>query len=226
MALYPVAGCKFYISDEPFPEQSADVVGADFTSITWLEVAKWTSMGPYGDSAQLISTDLIGEGRTKKMKGTRNAGSMANTFATDATDEGQIKMIEASKTLDNYAFQIELNDSDGGVGATNSKRQFYGLVMSAQEAGGGANTVQTMNATVEINSNIVVVAPTPGTLMVGGQSGPESSGVKNLSEGEEVDTASEVEGADEARDVTKPTTPAERRKAAAAEAEAARNRAK
>lgn len=225
MALYPVAGCKFFISEEPFPEQSADVVAADFTAVIWLEVAKWTSMGPYGDSAQLISTDLIGEGRTKKMKGTRNAGSMANTFATDSTDEGQIKMIEASKTLDNYAFQIELNDSDGGVGATNSKRQFYGLVMSAQEAGGGANTVQTMNGTVEINSNIVVIAATPGTLMVGEQGGGPA-GVKNLSEGEEQETASEVEGGDEARDVTKPTTPAERRKAAAAEAEAARNRAK
>jgi len=223
MALYPVAGCKFFISEDPFPEQSADVVAADFTAVAWLEVAKWTSMGPYGDSAQLISTDLIGEGRTKKMKGTRNAGSMANTFATDATDEGQIKMIEASKTLDNYAFQIELNDAGSGVGATNSKRQFYGLVMSAQEAGGGANTVQTMNGTVEINSNIVVIAPTPGTLMVGAQSGP--SGVKNLSEGEEVDTASEVEGADEVRDVSKPTSAAERRRLAAEEAAAARNRA-
>jgi hypothetical protein len=30
--------------------------------------------------------------------------------------------------------------------------------MSAQQAGGGANTVQTLNATVEINSNIVATA--------------------------------------------------------------------
>jgi hypothetical protein len=163
MALYPVAGCKFSISTNPFPEKSTDVTSADFTAIVWIEVKKWTSMGPYGDSAQLITTDLIGEGRTKKMKGTRNAGSMANVFATDATDPGQVKMVEASRVLDNYAFQVELNDKTGATGGSNSKRQFYGLVMQAQEAGGGANTVQTLNATVEINSNIVSVAMVPGT---------------------------------------------------------------
>lgn len=163
MALYPVAGCKFYISEDPFVEQSDDVAAADFTAVTFVEVKKWTSMGPYGDSAQLITTDLIGEGRTKKMKGTKNAGSMANVFAIDTTDDGQIQMLAASQTLQNYAFQVELNDSDGKPGAKNSLRQFYGLVMQAQEAGGGANTVQTMNATVEINSNIVTVPAVPGT---------------------------------------------------------------
>jgi hypothetical protein len=154
MALYPVAGCKIYISTNPFPEQSADVVHGDFSAVTWIEVKKWTQMGPYGDSAQLITTDLIGEGRTKKMKGTKNAGSMANVFATDTTDGGQVKVIAASKVLDNYAFKVELNDKTGAQ-VNNSLREFYGLVMQAQEAGGGANTVQTLNATVEINSNIV-----------------------------------------------------------------------
>jgi len=166
MALFPVAGCRFYIGEDPMPEQSADVVEADFTSVVWLEVGKWTQMGPYGDSAQLISTDLIGEGRTKKQKGTKNAGSMANIFAVDATDAGQIKMIEASQSYQNYPCKVELNDTTGLVGATNSTRLFYGLIMQSQEAGGGANTIQTMNATVEINSNIVTVPGLPGTMLL------------------------------------------------------------
>lgn len=156
MALFPVAGCKFYISTNIFPEQSADVVAGDFTSVVWIEVKKWTSMGAYGDSAQLITTDLIGEGRTKKQKGTKNAGSMANVFATDTTDAGQQKMLVAAQSYDNYAFKIEMNDK--GALTNNSIREFYGLVMQAQQAGGGANTIQSLNATVEINSNIVAVA--------------------------------------------------------------------
>ncbi|RVD66409.1 hypothetical protein [Mesorhizobium sp. M7A.F.Ca.ET.027.03.2.1] len=36
---------------------------------------------------------------------------------------------------------------------------FIGLVMSAENAGGGANTVRALNSTIEINSNIVTVAP-------------------------------------------------------------------
>jgi len=161
--MFPVAGARFYVSTLPFPEQSADVTIPSFGSVTWIEVLKWTQMGAYGDTAQLITADLIGEGRTKKMKGTKNAGSMANVFALDNTNSGQQKLIAAAADDENYAFKIELTDKGTGVGATNSLREFYGLVMSAQEAGGGANTVQTLNVTIEINSNIAVQAATLGT---------------------------------------------------------------
>jgi hypothetical protein len=142
---------------------------------------------------------------------------MANTFAVDALDPGQIKMIEASQTLENYAFKIELNDSGGGTGAKNSERLFYGLVMQSQEAGGGANTVQTLNGTVEINSNIVTVAAVPGTLMVkrvGGHEGEggQAAGVQNLSEGEVEETDTEGETAT----VTETAAEARARRAAAA----------
>jgi hypothetical protein len=155
MALYPVAGCKFWISTNPFAELPVDAVHADFSTVSWIEVKKWTQMGTFGDSAQLINTDLIGEGRTKKQKGTKNAGSMANVFAADSSDPGQQKMVAASASYSSYAFKVELNDK---VTLTNSTREFYGLVMTAQSVGGGANTVQTLNATVEINSNVVANA--------------------------------------------------------------------
>jgi len=156
MALYPVAGCKFWVSTNPFAELPIDAVAADFGSVSWIEVKKWTQMGTFGDSSQLINTDLIGEGRTKKQKGTKNAGSMANVFANDSTDPGQQKLLAASQSYSSYAFKVELNDK---VTTVNSTRLMYGLVMTAQSVGGGANTVQTFNATVEINSNIVATAP-------------------------------------------------------------------
>ena len=166
MPLYPVAGCKFWISNLPFTELAVDAVAADYSGVAWVEVKKWTQMGSYGDSAQLINTDLIGEGRTKKQKGTDNAGSMANVFATDVLDAGQIRVLTASQDVKNYAFKVELNDKGPGVGALNSTRLMYGLVMQAQQAGGGPNTVQTLNATMEINSNITNTAATPGTFLM------------------------------------------------------------
>ena len=83
MPLYPVAGCKFHISTNPFTELPGDAVAADYNGIAWIEIKKWTQMGTFGDAAQLITADLIGEGRTKKMKGSKNAGAMANVFAVD-----------------------------------------------------------------------------------------------------------------------------------------------
>lgn len=156
--LYPVAGCKFSIGPaEELPDE--DVTAADFTSTVWTEVKNWTQMGGFGDAAALITTQLIDKGRDVKQKGTRNAGSMQNVFAVAALDAGQIAVIAAEKTQQNYPFKIELNDKPAvGASPKNSMRYFMGLVTSANEAGGEANTVQAFNVTVEINTNIVRVA--------------------------------------------------------------------
>lgn len=162
MALYPVAGNKIYIGG-PVEEKSEDWVAADFAGQTWVEISKWTQMGGIGDAASLITSDIISEARTKKAKGTRNAGSMQNVFNIDALDPGQIALIAAEKTNDNYAFRIVMNDAPVvGADPTPSERMFIGLVMSQSETGGGANTVQGLNATIEINSNIVRVAAAAG----------------------------------------------------------------
>jgi hypothetical protein len=151
MALYPVAGSKLFIGGV-LADKSTDFVEADFAgqSEEWTEIDGWSTMGSSGDTAALITTSLINRGRDVKQKGTWNAGQMQNTFAIIETDPGQIALIGASKTRDNYAFKIEL--SSGG------ERLFIGLVMSAEEAGGEANTINNLSATIEINSNIVKVA--------------------------------------------------------------------
>ncbi len=71
----------------------------------------------------------------------------ADTFTLSATPGGTV-----------------INTSGAGSGThtvttapVGSQRMFVGLVTSAQEAGGGANTVQKLNGTIEINSNIVPV---------------------------------------------------------------------
>lgn len=161
MSLYPVAGCKIYIGTV-LADKATDFVASDFAAVTWTAIDGWEQMGAIGDTAQVITTSLINRGRDIKQKGTRNAGSMQNVFAIVPADAGQIALIAAEKTNSNYAFKVELNDKPAGVGATPSQRLFIGLVTSAQEAGGEANTVQKLNATIEINSNIVPVAADEG----------------------------------------------------------------
>jgi hypothetical protein len=98
-----------------------------------------------------------------KQKGTRNAGQMQNVFSVISADPGQIALITAEKTANDYAFKVELNDKPAtGTAPKPSQRLFIGLVTSTQEAGGEANTIQKLNSTIEINSNIVPVAATTG----------------------------------------------------------------
>lgn len=157
--LYPVAGCRFYIGNAAMATKSTDFVAGNFSAVTWVEVDGWSQAGALGDNAALITTALINRGRDYKQKGTANAGSMQNVFAVVPGDAGQAAMRAAGAAANksNYPFKILFNDPTGSP-ATASKRYFVGLVTSAQETMGEANTIQSLNATVEINSNVVEVA--------------------------------------------------------------------
>lgn len=239
--LFPVAGCSIYIGGQ-LSDKATDFVAADFASQTWVLIDGWSSMGSAGDTAAVIATQLINRGRDIKQKGTKNAGSMANTFARIIGDAGQAALIAAVNSTQDYAFKIQLNDAvavttatvtmtiaspgvvtdaahglnvgdpvsfattgalptgitagttyyvvaagfttgaysvsataggsaivttgtQSGVHTrstvpTASQRLFVGLVMGAAETGGGANTIRNLDSTIEINSNIVLVAAT------------------------------------------------------------------
>lgn len=156
--LYPVAGCKFYIG-EAIDTKNGDFIASEFAGQSWVEVDGWMQVGAYGDNAEVVNFQLVNRGRDLKQKGTANAGSMQNVFADLPVDEGQILMRAAAapSNKNNYAFKVELNDVPTG-GTTPSIRYFIGLVMTAEEAGGGPNTPRSINFNVEINSNIVAVA--------------------------------------------------------------------
>jgi hypothetical protein len=157
--LYPVSGCRIFIG-ATMAVPDVDSVAADFSAVSWTEIKGWTSMGSSGDASALITTALISRGRDVKQKGTRNAGQMQNEFAVIASDAGQLALLAAEGTNDNFPFKVEMNDEEAGSGHTPSTRLFIGLVTSAQEAGGNANTVRNLQSAIEINTNIVRVAAT------------------------------------------------------------------
>jgi len=153
--LIPVAGAKIFISQGTYDTKSADYAEGDFSTETWTEIDGWESMGGVGDEAEIITMSLINRNRTLKQKGTRDAGTMENNFAIIRGDSGQDALIAAEATNDNYGFKIEFDDS-GGTNPTTL--YFIGLVTNVREVGGSSNTVQMMNGSIAINSNIVTKA--------------------------------------------------------------------
>lgn len=151
--LYAVAGAKFFIGG-PIATKKVDFIETDFTGEVWTEVDGWETAGAYGDTATLITRQLINRNRDIKDKGTRNAGGMQNTFAIVSGDPGQEAMAAAERANHNYTFKIEYDDQPPG-GTTKTIHKFIGLVMSWQRQNGQANTGLAIQATIEINSNIV-----------------------------------------------------------------------
>lgn len=154
---FATAGSKLDIGDAK-AFTGTDFVATDFTTgtPTWTEIGGTTNLGSAGDTSELITSNHITEARTRKLKGTRNAGSMTVAMDLDYSDAGQLALIAAEKTKETYAFRVTFNDAPAG--GTPSIRYFVALVMSAQEQWDEANSVMKLNATLEIDSNIVRVA--------------------------------------------------------------------
>lgn len=73
----------------------------------------------------------------------------------DYADAGQIALLAAEKSRENFAFRLVLNDAP--TGGTPSERMFIAAVGSAVEAFDTANNVMKLNASLWVNSNVVKV---------------------------------------------------------------------
>jgi hypothetical protein len=152
--IFATAGAKVFIGNVEAPKNSDHVI-ADFNGQSWLEIGWAENLGAFGDEASEITFDAIGEGRVQKLKGTRNAGTMAMVFGVDASDDGQAAVKAAETDSLDYAFRVNFNDAPEG--GTPSQRFFIAKVMSAREVLDGANNVVRLNVNVAINSNIVKI---------------------------------------------------------------------
>lgn len=135
------------------PSQSAPFVESDFDAQSWVDIGRLNSIPAFGDASQEINYDLLAEGRTQTLKGTRKAGTPELLFARDSSDMGQETLLGAETTPDNYCFRVTFNDA-GPLG-NKSKRYFIARVLTAQEEVGSANNVVQLRAQIAINSNIV-----------------------------------------------------------------------
>lgn len=150
------AGSKLYIAGA---HAAATDTSAEYGALTWVEVKSVTNLGDFGDEASAITVDLVGEGRTRKLKGTRNAGEMAVTCAWDALDPGQIAVRAAEKESFAYSFKLEANDK-ADANDTSSIFYFGALVRSARRTQGGPNDVVSMAMNLDVTTEILEVPAT------------------------------------------------------------------
>jgi hypothetical protein len=152
--LFATAGMKIEIGGVR-ADQSADFVASDFTGESWVEITGHENLGSLGDSSEEIAIDLIGESRTKRVKGTRSSPPMELVLAANYDDAGQQALLAAEKAIHDYAFRLTFNDAPAG--GTPSERIFIAKVGSASETYDQANNIVRLNCSLWVNSNVVRV---------------------------------------------------------------------
>lgn len=165
MAVNTAAGSTFaigpqgtYASTVDWSDTEEDIITA-FEALVWTEVGEVEDLGEFGDEASEITFTALANRRTRKFKGTFNAGTVTVQAGSDPEDAGQLAMIAAFASDLDYPFRVTLNDqlTENGEPTT---LYFGGKVMSKRRNVGNVENVVRQNFPVGINTEIIEVPAT------------------------------------------------------------------
>lgn len=132
---------------------------ADYVADSYVEIGEVEDGGEFGDESDVITFTSLADGRTRKLKGPRDAGTMTVVVGDDMTDEGQQALVAAEAEPHDYNFKVVLDDAVT-LGGTGSVHYFTGKVMSKRRTGIQASSVRRRQFAIGINSAITEVEPT------------------------------------------------------------------
>lgn len=145
MAYYSSAGSTFAISASAPASENA----AGFDALTYTLVGEVTNLGAVGQESSLITHMPVGDRVVRKLKGSKNNGTMELTYALDLADAGQVLLKAAAESDSAYSVRLVLQNG--------TKIYFRGLVMSAKREVGGVDSITSGSSTIEVTSNIVEI---------------------------------------------------------------------
>lgn len=132
---------------------------AEFEQDSYIEVGEVEDAGEVGDEAEQITFTALKDGRVRKLKGPRDAGTMAIVCGADTSDEGQNALIAAEATPLNFNFMVILNDQLT-LNGDPTRIYFRGLVMSKRRNIGNVSNVVRYTFNVGVNTELYEVPAT------------------------------------------------------------------
>jgi hypothetical protein len=155
MSISTGSGVQFFIGTTDDAENLSQ-----FLTDTYIEVGEVEDLGEFGDESELVTFASLANARLQKLKGVRDAGTLALVVGADDTDVGQDALIvaEADDTLD-FSFKVILNDK-ATLGGAPSEHYFRGKVMSKRLGVGTVNNVIRRTFNIGVNSEILSIDAT------------------------------------------------------------------
>lgn len=161
MAVNTAAGSEIAIGTTMAIDMSGteSEIITDFETDTYVEIGEAEDLGEFGDEASEITFTSLKNRRTRKFKGTFNAGTVTCVVGSDPSDAGQTAARAAFLSDLDYNFRITLNDQITLAG-TPTVLYFRGKVMSKRRNVGNVENVVRQSFPIGVNSEIYEVAAT------------------------------------------------------------------
>jgi hypothetical protein len=145
-------GSQLFIS--PTSVTSATDSLPEFEAISdWVKVGNIEDLGEVGDEATMVTGATIEDGRIRKAKGARDAGTQAVICFHDPLDVGQLALIDAEATKFNYPFKLIVNDAPSEA-YSNTIQYYRGLVGGKRLRMGTNDNIMRRTFNIAVNSEV------------------------------------------------------------------------
>lgn len=159
--VFSFSGSRFFIGD-PVEFSQSELVAADFSGQSWVEVLGIESIGEYGDSASYGSFIALGDRRSTRFLTHFEGSDLTLTLARNASDLGQAALLAAGNDAGtNYAIKIVYDDAPPG--GTPTEDMFIALIGPLRRTGGSNTDALKWASTLGVNSNVVAVPAAGGS---------------------------------------------------------------
>lgn len=147
------SGTRFYIGGTAAGSEMDTL--AEFQAMTvWTEVGLIENLGEVGDEASAVTGAALGDGRIRKAKGARDAGTMTVICFHDPLDTGQAALDTAEQSNNNFAFKMVIPDSPTDA-YSDTVQYFRGLVMGRRMIVETNDHILRVRYNIGVNSAIV-----------------------------------------------------------------------
>ncbi len=124
---------------------------AGYEALTFEEVGEVVDIPEFGKEYNLVTHNPLSDRRTRKKKGSYNLGAFTLNMARAPGDAGQADMITGLDEDEPPSFRVGLQDG--------TFMYFRALIMSYKTGIGTVDQITAASAMLEIDSEIVEVAP-------------------------------------------------------------------
>jgi hypothetical protein len=155
MTIHTAAGTKIYIG--PAVTESTDTQG-EYEALSYTEIGEVENLGEFGDTANIITFQNLGQRRVKKQKGSFDAGQISLTVGSDSADAGQAALVAAFAEDSEYAFKVVENDGSVGSPSAGTTSYFRAIVTSKPKNIGTVDNVVRRTFNIAISSELTEVA--------------------------------------------------------------------
>ena len=125
---------------------------------TWVPVANVMDVGEAGSEAEIVTGKFVDQEYVRKLKGSRDNGTMELVVARDSADPGYAALVAAEQASGSYNFKIELNDKpSAGASPKNSIFYFNAIVASRRNAFNDADSIVQTTFSLAISGAIIEV---------------------------------------------------------------------